>query len=654
MKLKEKFILYSNINKPPPKQEKSTDVFSLILGKIPSTYLKENPTVGLAANRKRKPFMTIIKKYKKPEFVGLSKQMEENEKKVILEINDLKEIIYEHYKQKDNQMNNYGRLKNENKNFAKIYNKIRKEKNKFSTGTYLDYEPFINISNKYISKHMKVPNLSLDHNIFSGNPLILEGSELEDYIIYNLGNKDKSIKFLNKIGDLLNKKKMGNFDMSPREMEKLDDFRKNEKEKGYIPPKVEIKKLKKDIRSTRSSFQDLDGFDNFFDSLKTRKKIIEKFSLLKNRSSGNLFNNISNNNIVNSNNNIDNIYNSVNNSKANINNKINYSHYSKYQSLALNNSDITATTGINFSRNPSSLETFREFNFHSNANDSLSRGHKTKKIKLSPITSPFLFSSKNIELHKKVSDKNINTRNNLKLILQKNFLLNSPKDKISPKIKKFEIPRKNITNRLNLNELNKKGNISILSEGDKNLTHFSETDDLLQINKEIENINNHLENISNLKFKNEIKDYNRNLYLDKDIKEINIKGKEPNINEVKVEKVKEKKINEIENLFEIAKSDEVNLKDKKKEIENYAISKGKNLKYLLNKKDTYFSIYRLKKKALEKNIILEELILRRGSKKWLPNSKKEKIFLSKNKSFLDGIINQEKKIKEIIIENKFQ
>ena len=76
------------------------------------------------------------------------------------------------------EMNNYGRIKHENIKFSKIYNKIRKEKMKFSTGTYLDYEPFINISNKYISKHMKVPNLSLDHNIFSGNPLILEGSEL--------------------------------------------------------------------------------------------------------------------------------------------------------------------------------------------------------------------------------------------------------------------------------------------------------------------------------------------------------------------------------------------------------------------------------------------------------------------------------------------
>jgi len=548
------------------------------------------------------------------------------------------------------EMNNYGRIKHENIKFSKIYNKIRKEKMKFSTGTYLDYEPFINISNKYISKHMKVPNLSLDHNIFSGNPLILEGSELEDYIKYNLGKKDKSIKFLNKIDDLLNKKKMGSFIESPQEMENLEDDRKNEKEKGYIPPKIEINKLKNDIKSTRSSFKDLDGFDNYFDSLKKRKKIIEKFSLLKNKSSGNLFNNISNNNIDNSNNNFDNNNNSVNKSNVNIKNRRNYSHYSKYQNLALNNSDITDTTYINFSRNPSSLETFRDFNFLSNVNDSLyrPRQHESKKIKLSPINSPFLFSSKNSELHKKFSDKSLHSRNNLKLILQKGFLLNSSK------IKKHEIPRGDKINKLNLNELNKKENISILSDGDKDITNFSEIDDFFQINKEFENINKRLENNNSQKFKSEIKDYTKHLDLDNDIKEIKIKGKEkePNFNRLKDEK--EIKINQLENLFEIAKNEGLNLKDKKKEIENYAISKGKDLNNLLNKKDTYFSIYRLKKKALEKNIFIEELILRKGSKIKFPYSKKEKIFLAKNKNFLDGIINQEKKIKEIIIENKIQ
>ncbi len=650
MKLKEKFILHSNINKPPPKQEKSIDNFSLIFGKIPSKYLKENPIVGIAANRKRKPLMTIINKYKKPEFVGLNKQMEDNEKKVVSEINNLKEIIYDHYKEKDMEMNNYGRIKHENIKFSKIYNKIRKEKMKFSTGTYLDYEPFINISNKYISKHMKVPNLSLDHNIFSGNPLILEGSELEDYIKYNLRKKDKSIKFLNKIDDLLNKKKMGSFIESPQEMENLEDDRKNEKEKGYIPPKIEINKLKNDIKSTRSSFKDLDGFDNYFDSLKKRKKIIEKFSLLKNKSSGNLFNNISNNNIDNSNNNLDNIYNNANKSNVNIKNRRNYSHYSKYQNLAINNSDITDTTYINFSRNPSSLETFRDLNFLSNVNDSLyrPRQHESKKIKLSPINSPFLFSSKNSELHKKFSDKSLHSRNNLKLILQKGFLLNSSK------IKKHEIPRGDKINKLNLNELNKKENISILSDGDKDITNFSEIDDFFQINKEFENINKRLENNNSQKFKSEIKDYTKHLDLDNDIKEIKIKGKEkePNFNRLKDEK--EIKINQLENLFEITKNEGLNLKDKKKEIENYAISKGKDLNNLLNKKDTYFSIYRLKKKALEKNIFIEELILRKGSKIKLPYSKKEKIFLAKNKNFLDGIINQEKKIKEIIIENKIQ
>ena len=652
MKLKEKFILHSNVNKAPPKQEKSIDTFSLIYEKIPSSFLKENPTIGQAANRKRKPFITIIKKYKKPEFIGLNNIMEDNERKVISEINDLKEIIYDHYKEKDRQMNNYGKIKNENNIFSKIYNKIRKEKNKFGTGTYLDYEPFISISNKYISKNMKIPKFSLDHNIFSGNPLILEGSELEDYIIYNLGNKDKSIQFLNKIDDLVNRKKMGNFKVSTQEMENI---RKNEKTKGYIPPSIEINKLKNDIKSTRSSCKDLDGFDEFFDSLKTRKKIIEKYSLYRTKSSSNLFNSIGRNYINNSNNNLENNNNNTNNSIVNIKNRRRFSLVYQYKKLALNNSDITATTGINFSRNPSSLETFRELNFHSNGYNTLSRQHKTKKITLSPIKSPFLFSSKNIEfhkIHKKFSHNNVISRNNFNSVHHKSTLLNSPK------IKRLENQRRYKTKKLTLHELNKKENMFELSEGDKNLTHYSENNAPIQINKEMKDITNRRENKRKLKFKNEVTIYGKHLHLDIGTEVINIKGREKkqniNILKDKKEKEKEKKVNEIENLFEIAKSEEINFKDKKKEIENYAISKGKDLNNLLSKKDTYFSIYRLKKKTLEKNFIIDKLIQGRGSKIKLPNLKKEKIYLAKNKSFLDGIINQEKKLKEVIMEDKFQ
>jgi hypothetical protein len=177
-----------------------------------------------------------------------------------------------------------------------------------------------------------------------------------------------------------------------------------------------------------------------------------------------------------------------------------------------------------------------------------------------------------------------------------------------------------------------------------------------QIKKEFKNITDRRENKRKLIFKSKTKFYGKNLNLDKGKEEINIKGRElkANINELKDKKEKEKKINEVENLYEIAKSEEINFKDKKKEIENYAMSKGKDLNNILNKKDTYFNIYRLKKKALEKNFIVEKLILRRGSKIKLPCSKKEKIYLEKNKSFLDEIINQEKKIKEIMIENKYQ
>ena len=651
MKLKEKFILHSNVNKAPPKQEKSIDTFSLIYEKIPSSFLKKNPTIRQASNRKRRPFITIIKKYKKPEFVGLNSHMEDKEKKVISEINDLKEIIYDHYKEKDRQMNNYDRIKNENSIFSKIYNKIRKEKNKFGTGTYLDYEPFISLSNKYISKNIKVPKFSLDHNIFSGNPLLLEGSDLENYIIYNLGNKDKSIQFLNKIDDLLNRKKIGNFKVSAQEMENWENFRKIEKTKGYIPPKIEINKLKNDIKSTRSSCKDLETFDDFFDSLKTRKKTIERYSLYKTKSSRNLFNSISKNYNINSYNNLDYNNSSTNNSNANNKNRRRNSLIFQYKKLALNNSDITPTTAMNISRNPSSLETFRELNFQSIENNTLSRQHKSKKITLSPIKSPFLFSSKNIEIHKihqKFSHKNIISRNSSKLVQQKSSLLNSPK------IKRLEIPRRYKTNKITLHELRKKEDMSELNEEDKNLAHYGENDDLLQINKEIK------KRKRKIKFKSVV--FGKNLYLDNSIEEINIKGREkkPNINVLKdkkekeKEKEKEKKINEVENLFEIAKNEDINFKDKKKEIESYAISKGKDLNKILSKKDTYFNIYRLKKKALEKNFIIEKLILRRGSKIKLPCSKKEKIYLEKNKSFLDEIINQEKKIKEIMIENKYQ
>ena len=222
----------------------------------------------------------------------------------------------------------------------------------------------------------------------------------------------------------------------------------------------------------------------------------------------------------------------------------------------------------------------------------------------------------------------------------KSFHFNSPKNKISSKIKKIEIPRIKDISKLNLQELNKKENLSILSEKDKNLTHYSGIDELFQINKEIENLNKNEENKSNPNFKEDKK----NLDLDE---------RQTNNIEIKEEKNGEK-INSVENLFEIVKRKGFNLKNNKKEIESYAISKGKELKALLDKKDTYFSIYRLKQKALERNLILEELIFRNGNNVKVLFKKKEKIFLEKNKNFLDGIINQEKKIKEIIIENKFQ
>ena len=76
--------------------------------------------------------------------------------------------------------------------------KIKKNKNKFKTGTYLDYEYLINIASQYSKRGIKIPKLSSKKSVFWGNPLILDGSELEDFIVYNLGDRKKSGIFLKK------------------------------------------------------------------------------------------------------------------------------------------------------------------------------------------------------------------------------------------------------------------------------------------------------------------------------------------------------------------------------------------------------------------------------------------------------------------------
>ena len=273
MKLKRDFILYSNINKPPPKTKIINKESNNIIKKIPREDLEEMPQIRKAFQYQKKPYLRGIKSDGKPEYIRLNKQMSESDIKIYTKINDMKEKVFE-VDQGDEDDDN-GNIAEENELFQKNYQKIKKEKNKFNRGTYLDYEPFLNISCQYIAKNMKVPHLSEDHNLFSANPLILQGSELENYILYNLGDRTKGVKFLTRLDDYLEKKISGNSQVSVKEMERLEKLKNEEKPKGYIPPEVEIPMIKNDINNCESSLNNIVELEKFF---KTKKRV---FSLKK-------------------------------------------------------------------------------------------------------------------------------------------------------------------------------------------------------------------------------------------------------------------------------------------------------------------------------------------------------------------------------------
>ena len=654
MKSKGNFTFYKKINKTPEKTQKSINNSKIILENSPLTTLREKSLIG--KNNNKSSIYQI--KNRKIDLMKLNKDNDINDKKVISEIKDFKKIIYIHNKDKVKQVNNINKIKKDNKLFSKIYGKIKKDKIKFHTGTYLDYEPFINISIKYLSRNMKIPNLSEEHNIFSGNPLILEGTQLEDYFIYNYGNKDKAIKYLNKIDAIIDKKKLGNFPINSQEMENLHKIEENEMPKGYVPPQIEIDRLKNDINDTQKSFKDLPEFETFFEKLKKRK-IINKISLnkLKNRSSGNIFkkyNNL-NSNFINVNNKLDNIkYNSITLYCTKYKNNWNNNHNSNFKKLILNyNSTRPSRNSVNSLGKISNFESFREFNFNSYENSYSSKQQKTQKLKLSPISSPFISSSNNIQLKKfKNIDANIDKNNYLKIIFKNKFHL-SPQKRFFSEIK---FPKNKLRN---LNEMiyysiinyNKKRNMSTLNEDNANLTNYNEKEKSYKINKERENIKNesYHKNIGNIE--TNINSYSNNI---KKIKKISINNSiyENKLSNKDKEKIfnekdsKEEKYKIIEKLYNTTR---INSKESNKKIENYALSKGKDLNELINKKDIYYSFYRLKKKATSRNLILEEYNMRKENINRESLFSKEKVNLEKNKSFVNGVINLEKKLKKMIV-----
>ena len=284
MKGKPPFILYSNLNKPQSShisKKYKNNKMRILYSRIPIKAIKEAPAIEKLVHPEPKVYYNIINKFKKPKIIKLDPKMEEEQQKKLSNLNEFREMFYNFNKEEKEQMGNYFDIQEENNQFLHNYKKVQKDKNKFGTGTYLDHQYLIGIASNYSSRGIKIPKISVDKNVFSANPLILGGSDLEHYFLYNLGDKKKSNIFLRKVDEIVKRKLAGNYNLSNDEIKRLEHLKKIEKPKGYIVPSILIPKLKNDINQTKFTYENLEDFDKFFDEMGQKDKKIYKKILIQ-------------------------------------------------------------------------------------------------------------------------------------------------------------------------------------------------------------------------------------------------------------------------------------------------------------------------------------------------------------------------------------
>ena len=700
MNVKENIFEQPNTSKASSRQKmigKYGDNLKSIFARIPKEVLRKMPVIETSKSFKRKQYINGISKKKKPDINRINKEMDNSEKKILSDINGFKERFYEYNKDQEDQMENFEKIQEENDKFSKVYKKLQKEKGKFNTGTYLDYKPFINIASRYLSRNMNVPNLSNEHSIFSGNPLILAGSDLQDYFSYNLGNKKKAMIFLKKVDNIVNRKKTGNTKLTNEEIEHLEKVLQQEKPKGYIAPNVLIHKLKSDIIKSEDTFNNLVKFEQFFMSFDKKRKLNDYMSSYKNisKSTGNIFNKVNNNyptTLSNTNN-----YNKIYLNRRKINNYTNI----------LNNNSVTGTTGIFATRKSSIKDNSKEFTGNTNISSILS-GRNSTSLKYSPIVSPFGRKVYNDQTNETVIAKR---KNSSKIDFQKNLNLMPKTFDISSITNVERVGKKNILTKIqksNLLKSNKKKTIrfkdsakssanlnnenSVLNDKKGNMTYGSDRGEIVELINDIEKKNlirlskeNSINEINDIDNQNEETDTldNKNQIINNNTsQENNISNNQNNIsnNQIKSQNNEQKnncknlgthkykiikprtptqkelekmKYQKLENLFDKA----LNLRhnqNNKGELEDYVISIGRIPNKKINTKDTYFNIYRTKEKAVDNNLIMEEYMIRNGSNDKKILTKEQNNILDKNSYFKNEMVNYEMKFKEMLCEETME
>ena len=610
------------------KIELSKEKLRKIYHRIPFKELRERPEIEKVIFPEPRIIFQIISKFEKSEEIKIPKGLEEPKLKRLKSLNEFSRNMLRFNKDEITDIKNQ-KLKEQTRKFLKNYDNLLKDKNKYNTGSYVDHEYLVDIANQYNKKGMKIPKLSQDANIFKSNPLLLTGSELENYFLYNYGNRYKSTKFLKRIDNITERKLQGNYILSAEEEDHLEYLIQKEKEKGLIPFNKLIPQLKKDILKTQDTINDMPKvFINY------GQNIISSHSRNKNENTQDYSTNITNN----SNKRRANSFISFNKLSFRINSGISTKVAKKRFSLIENK--------INFPE--------IEFESKSNVTSALSR-KKTNKNKSFKIEKNNMLSYLKQKLFKNNKFRSIlsgYTKNNNTSISESennNIYINDKNNvnKVHFNLKKKRLLKSGNKSLLSLNSAKTKSLNSALSKSSNliNEEYNTNKNNTSIINNELPLTN--IENNSNIELKSNIfKIYEKEKQKERE------KEKEKTLEERKREELKEQRYNKCESIFNLLVKGNYKSRRCKSVMNDYLKMRGYDPLRKFNVRDNVLNINRMKNRAVERNFIKEEYQLRNSDNGKAPLSDEQEKIIKKNDKIINQMEDNDYILKKIIIEKK--
>ena len=591
-------------------KERILDILQRISEKEPTI----NPTLIQLKEKKRQSYILNLKNFNESDLNEIKEDMNNREKNLLLQINEFKKGTIEFEQDKKKIFNNFQNIKKENRYFSLLYKQFKKRTVKKGENELMKNDIFFKIVNTYLLKNIRLPDLS--RNVFNSNPLILDKEHIKPYFIYNKNvDSQKFLNYLDRIKDILGRKILGSYSLSQDERRHLEELKRKEKPKGYIPPEVLIPSLQEDITKTQFTYDCLINEYNNKNNISNNINI----NINKNSVDSNISSYMNNNTSVN-----------------NMNNKSTKSIFnSKNKKYDLKKLIIKKINFVKNSKKNNKLikDSFSNNNYNNSSLDTTSVPHDTKKNNISDI---------NININNKTNLVNSNSMINIRSPLKERLKSNTQrviqffnKDLDESNLIKKNLLKKSFNS--NINKEKEKNNLSNLSnlstlmiQGNKLelFTPQKKVDFFKPINfneKEKENFrekNRH----SSLKNLNVFfPQYQSSNYISQDLNDeskqntrkinLNLSSRYDSFQKkLSMPKIKEKSDNEknqeinIENLYNKA----LNLNNKSYEdevdLENYLLSmrgKNKNLNEIMSLKNTYFNIKKMENNFY-KNIIKEE------------------------------------------------